>query len=323
MKTPAQVCHLVGRPFAHKKARDCVNVVVIGAGAVGMLTASFLSEVGIQVTVVVRRQEQAHEINLRGLTRVNLNGTKTKTKVGAVTSLCAFPHVDLVIITVKYGQLHTVYEELAALPKNIPLLFMQNGLAHYEEALQLHQETIAFSSVTFGAQVKNNTTVLHRGLGMCQMAIARGNTTVFLKLEQMVHRDFPIMITKNAEQMLFEKAVFNSLINPLTAILQVKNGELVTNKRAFLLVQTIYQELIEAFPDLEAKIGFSDVVALCEKTANNTSSMLADRLNGRKSEIETIVGAILQKARQNGHTLPTLHTLYLQVLAIEESGEQN
>lgn len=323
MKTPAKVCHLVGRPFAHKKVRDCVNVVVIGAGAVGMLTASFLSEVGIHVTVVVRRQEQAHEINRRGLTRVNLNGTKTKTKVDAVTSLCAFPHVDLAIITVKYGQLHTVYEELAALPKDIPLLFMQNGLAHFEEALRLHQETIAFSSVTTGAQVKNNTTVLHSGLGMCQMAIARGDQTLFLKLQQIVHRDFPITISQNAEQMLFEKAVFNCLINPLTAILQVKNGELLTNKQAFLLVQTIYQELIEAFPGLEASIGFSDVMALCEKTANNTSSMLADRLNGRKSEIETIVGAILQKALHNGHTLPTLRTLYLQVLAIEESGEQN
>ena len=323
IKAPAKVCHLVGRPFAHKKARDCVNVVVIGAGAVGMLTASFLSEVGIQVTVVVRRQEQAHELNDRGLTRFNLNGTKSKTKVGAVTSLGAFPHTDLAIITVKYGQLKKVYKELAALPKNIPLLFMQNGLAHYEEALRLQHETIAFSSITFGAQVKNNTTVLHRGLGMCQLAIARGDSTVFMKLEQMVHKDFPITITQNAEKMLFEKAVFNSLINPLTAILQMKNGELVTNKRAFLLVQTIYLELIEAFPGLEANVSFSDVVALCEKTATNTSSMLADRLNGRKSEIETIVGAILKKAHQNGHTLPTLRTLYLQVLAIEESGEQN
>ena len=323
MKTPAKVCHLVGRPFAHKKVRDCVNVVVIGAGAVGMLTASYLSEVGIHVTVVVRRQEQAHELNHLGLTRINLTEDITKTKVDAITNLCALSHADLAIITVKYGQLHTVYEELAALPKYIPLLFMQNGLAHYEEALRLQQETIAFSSITFGAQVKDNTTVLHRGVGVCQLAIARGDTSVFMRLEQIVQRNFPIMITQNAENMLFEKAVYNSLINPLTAILQVKNGELLTNSKAFMLMQTIYQELIVAFPGLEANIGFSDVVALCEKTANNTSSMLADRINGRKSEIDTIVGAILQKARHNGHTLPTLRTLYLQVLAIEESGEQN
>lgn len=300
-----------------------MNVVVIGAGAVGMLVASFLAEVGIHVTVVVRRQEQAHEINQVGLTRVNLSGAKTRMKVDATTNLHALPHPNLAVIAVKYGQLHTVYEELSALPKDIPLLFMQNGLAHFEEALQLKQETIAFSSVTFGAQVKNNTTVLHRGLGMCKIAIARGDKTIFLSLQQLINRDFPITVTQNAEQMLFEKAVLNSLINPLTAILQLKNGELLTNKQAFLLLQTIYKELIDAFPGLEANIAFSEVVALCEKTASNTSSMLADRLNGRKSEIDTIVGAILQKAVHNGQTLPTLRTLYLQVLALEESGERN
>lgn len=300
-----------------------MNVVVIGAGAVGMLMASFLAEAGIHVTVVVRRQEQAQELNKVGLIRVNLDGTKTYSKVDATTSLRKLPQQNLAVIAVKYGHLHMLYEELSALPKDLPLLFIQNGLAHYEEALQLQQETIAFSSVTFGAQVSNNTTVLHSGLGLCKIAAARGDKTSFLRLQQMVNRIFPIMLTQNAEQMLFEKAVFNSLINPLTAILQVKNGELLTNKQAFLLMQSLYKELIDAFPSLEASVAFSDVVALCEKTAPNTSSMLADRLHGRKSEIDTIVGAILRKAFHNGHTLPILRTLYLQVLAIEESGEQN
>lgn len=300
-----------------------MNVVVIGAGAVGMLMASFLAEVGIDVTVVVRRQEQAHEINQVGLTRVNLNGTQTQRKVNATTKLRELSHPDLVVIAVKYGQLHTVYEELLTLPKDTPLLFIQNGLAHFEEALQLHQETIAFSSITFGAEVKNNTTVVHRGVGMCKIAIARGDNKVFLKLQQIVPRDFTITITQNAEQMLFEKAVLNSLINPLTAILQVKNGELLSNKHAFLLMQTIYKELIDAFPGLEANIAFSEVMELCGKTASNTSSMLADCLYGRKSEIDSIVGVILQKAIHNGHALPTLRTLYHQVLAFEESGEVN
>ena len=60
----------------------------------------------------------------------------------------------------------------------------------------------------------------------------------------------------NAEQMLFEKAVFNCLINPLTAILQVRNGELVTNKQAFLLMKTIYRELTDAFEGVEQAIPF-------------------------------------------------------------------
>lgn len=306
-----------------RKRGDFVKVVVVGAGAVGLLTASFLAEAGIDVTVAVRRQDQAQELNKAGLTRVNLDGTKVQRQISATTSLSTLPRQDLAVIAVKYGQLHTLYEELSALPKDVPLLFMQNGLAHYEEALQLHQVTIGFCSVAFGAQVKNNTTVLHKGLGPCQIAAARGNQPIFLRLEKIANPSFPIILVQDAERMLFEKAVLNCLINPLTAILQVKNGELLTNGQAFLIMQTLYNEVLDAFPGLDATVAFSDVVILCEKTAANTSSMLADRLNGRKSEIDTIVGSILTRALNNGHTLPTLRTLYHQVLAIEKSGEHN
>lgn len=49
---------------------------------------------------------------------------------------------------------------------------------------------------------------------------------------------------------------------------------------------------------------------------------LADRLANRKTEIDTIAGAILKKAEQNEKKLPVLQTLYYLVKAFEESGEQ-
>lgn len=299
-----------------------MNIVVIGAGAVGQLTASYLAEAAMHVTLVVRRSEQADQLNVRHLTRINVDGTTTTHRVVSITELGELPQQDLVIVAVKYGQLQELYDRISTLPSEVPLLFMQNGLAHFDEALRLPQGNIAFSSVAFGAQVINDTTVHHRGVGTCKIAVARGNNFVFKKLSRMENPLFPVELVQNPEWMLFEKAVFNCLINPLTAILLVKNGELLTNKHAFILMQTIYQELAEAFVNLEYTIPFSAVTALCEKTAANTSSMLADRMLGKKSEIDTIVGPILQKALTNGHILPTLRTLYNQMLAIEESGER-
>lgn len=299
-----------------------MNVVVIGAGAVGQLMASFLSEAHIDVTLVVRKQEQADELNLKRLTRIQIDGTRSVHQVTSTVELKRLAKPDLIVIAVKYGQLQNIYKQLSDLPKEVPLLFVQNGLAHFEEALCLPQQTIAFCSVSFGAQLINSTTVQHRGVGTCKIGIARGEDLVFKQLLHVQNRLFPIELIENAERMLFEKAVFNCLINPLTAILQIKNGELLTNKHAFSLMHTIYQELTEAFGDIERSIPFSAVIALCEKTAANTSSMLADRMQGRKSEVDTIVGAVLQKASVNGHHLATLRTLYHQVLAIEESGDQ-
>lgn len=299
-----------------------MDVAIIGAGAVGQLTASFLAESGMSVTLVARSQGQVDELNENCLTRVNVDGTKTVRKVASTTKLEELPQQDLIVIAVKYGQLQELYEQLSTLPSTVSLLFMQNGLAHFDEALRLPQKNIAFCSVSFGAQMINRSTVQHRGVGVCKIAIERGNSNAFNDLLQVRNSLYPVELVANAEQMLFEKAVFNCLINPLTAILHVKNGELVTNKQAFLLMQTLYQELTDAFESVEQAIPFIKVIDLCEKTANNTSSMLADLMQGRKSEIDTIVGVILEKALANGRNLPTLRTLYHQVLAIEESGER-
>ena len=86
----------------------------------------------------------------------------------------------------------------------------------------------------------------------------------------------------------------------------------------------LYQELTVAFPSICAQFPFGSVKALCEKTAANTSSMLADRLAGRKTEVETIVGAILEKAKRENKQIPTLRTLYEMIKAIEqiESGDK-
>jgi len=299
-----------------------VGVVIIGAGAVGQLTASFIAESGTSVTLVARRQEQVDELRAKYLTRVNVDGTKTVQKVASTTKLEELPRQDLIVIAVKYGQLKELYKQLSELPSTVSLLFMQNGLAHFDEALRLPQKNIAFCSVSFGAQLIDQTTVQHRGVGACKIAIERGSSDAFNDLLQLRNSLYPVELVANAEQMLFEKAVFNCLINPLTAILQVKNGELVTNKQAFLLMQTLYREFTEAFQGIEQTIPFIKVIDLCEQTASNTSSMLADRVQGRKSEIDTIAGVILKKALASGRDLPTLRTLYHQVLAIEESGER-
>ena len=299
-----------------------MKIAIIGAGAVGQLMASFFAESGSTVTLVSRRQEQVDELRVNGLTRINVDGTKIVRKVASTMDIKELPQQDLIVVAVKYGQLHELYKQLSLLSKEVPLLFMQNGLAHFEEALQLAQENMAFCTVSFGAQLIDSSTVQHRGVGVCKIALERGASDIFKRLLFLENALFPVQLVNNAQQILFEKAVLNSLINPLTAVLQVKNGELVTNKQAFLIMQTIYQELIKAFKGIEETIPFSKVIDLCEQTANNTSSMLTDRIQGRKSEIDTIVGVLLNKALKNGHHLPTLRTLYHQVLAIEECGER-
>ncbi|BDH61037.1 putative 2-dehydropantoate 2-reductase [Lysinibacillus sp. PLM2] len=297
-----------------------MEVVVIGAGAVGMLVASFLNDKH-QVTLVVRREEQANQINQKGLTRININETASKTNPIATTRL-QVPEKAVVLVALKYGQLHKVYPFLKEMNPGTPILFLQNGLAHYEEALHLPQRHLAFSSCQFGAQKENDTTVVHRGIGILKLAVERGSKETFELFKDINQELFPVEYVKNAEQMLFEKALLNSFINPLTAILNVKNGFLVENVNTLQLLEQMYEELKSAFPLEMDKFTFEEVKNLSKKTAQNTSSMLADISNARLTEVDTIVGAIIKKASMKGHQLPILKTLYSLVKALEERSEK-
>ncbi|MEK4228636.1 ketopantoate reductase family protein [Solibacillus sp. FSL H8-0538] len=295
-------------------------IQIVGAGAVGMLMASFVAEAGLPVQLVVRRAQQAVIINKQGLVRQNIDGDAQQFQFRSTTRINN--ETGLIIVAVKYGQLSEVIENLHSVNEQIPILFLQNGLAHFEEGLRLPHQHIAYSSVQFGAQKLDDVTVVHRGIGAMKIAVARGEVGVFQFLEQLESRTLPIVFEANAEQMLLEKALLNCFINPLTAILQIKNGQLLQNSEALQLLQSLYNELRSAFPELTNLVSFEDVQQLCARTANNTSSMLADRLLGRRTEVDTIVGAVIKKAHNAGKQLPTLETLYCLVKAFEESGEK-
>lgn len=299
-----------------------MDVYIVGAGAVGMLVASFLGQADHSVTLIVRNTEQATALSKQGLTRFNIDHTETHIPIKVATTIPYTTQPIVILVATKYNSLHTIYKNLANCP-NAQLLFIQNGFNHFEEALQLPQQHITFGSAQFGAEKTNDTVVVHRGVGVLKLAIGRGDYRWIHLLEHMQSPLFLIEHHLDAKQMLFEKALLNCFINPLTAILQVQNGQLLERPHAYKLLQQLYQELTEAFPHMRSTFPFQLVSDLCEKTANNTSSMLADRLAGRMSEVDTIVGAVIRVAEQQNKELTLLKTLKYLLLAIEENGEKN
>ena len=292
-----------------------MKVQIIGGGAVGLLVASYLQQGGLQVTIVVRNEEQCESLNRNGLTRIGFNEEELTIPVTATTQLQG--DARLTIVTTKSYQLTSLLSRLQKLPTDMALLFMQNGLAHFEPALQLPQQHIGFASVQFGAVRDSLTSVSHKGIGLFKLAVAKGDKRHFEVLEAVASEKFPVLFEEKAYDMLFEKALLNCFVNPMTAILQVKNGVLIQNPAAYKLLKQLYDELKLAFPREMEKFPFEAVVSLCEKTALNTSSMLMDMKCGRQSEVDAIVRPIIEKAERAGHLLPSLSTLYYLVNALE------
>ena len=96
----------------------------------------------------------------------------------------------------------------------------------------------------------------------------------------------------------------NAVINPLTAILSVPNGELVTNFSYEQLMDMYVDELAVILRIQNVADMREHVKQVCRITAGNRSSMLKDLENGRQTEIDAILGYVLHEAQQTRARLP-------------------
>ncbi|WP_084244973.1 2-dehydropantoate 2-reductase [Planomicrobium okeanokoites] len=285
-----------------------MNFAVIGAGAVGMLTASLLKEAGCGVQLITRRPEQAKQINAKG---IDLDGKIQF--IDAYTEWDRIPANAFILVAVKYGHLPEVIKKLKSNCLDNPVVFMQNGMMHLDSIPNLPQKNIAAGIVEHGALKVDETRVKHTGKGLFKFALLSGDEKRFLPLLNI--NGVKAEWHPDADKMLFRKVLLNTMINPLTALLSIKNGELLSNPHAYELLKNIYTELYAAFPEIETLLPFEQVTALCASTAENTSSMLADKLAGRPLELDTI---LLYTIRRSPYTLPILQTFYHLLKAAEK-----
>lgn len=277
-----------------------MKFAVIGAGAVGLLTACLLKEAGNKVQLITRRSEQAKLINERGV----LKGSD-RYDIEATADWGSIFSEAYIIVAVKYDGLKNVLPLLQEKALTNPIVFLQNGMLHIEKIQKLPQPHIAAASVEHGVVKISDHEIRHTGHGVYKFALIKGEGNIFQPLVSLpgVRAEWH----EDADRLLFRKVLLNTLINPLTALMELKNGELLTNLYALGLMERLYEELANAFPDMTTLLPFEEVVGLCSSTSQNTSSMLADKLAGRKMELDTILLYTLNRAPND---LPILRSLY-------------
>lgn len=277
-----------------------MEYVVVGGGSVGMLMSCMLRDAGASVKLITHRKEQADLINEQGIKRGSAYYV-----VEASEKLEHINRHAIVMIAVKYDALEEILPVLNQECPTNPIVFLQNGMLHLEYLKSMPQANIAAGSVEHGVIRVSDNEIEHTGKGILNLALLRGEKRRFMPLLEL--RRVWTSWHDEADRMLFRKVLLNSIINPLTALLEVKNGELLTNPYAYELMKDLYTDLYKAFPDIDSLLPFEEVTSLCASTAGNTSSMLADKRAGRKMEVDTIIGYTLMRSPVD---LPVLKTFY-------------
>ncbi|MEC1260755.1 2-dehydropantoate 2-reductase [Bacillus swezeyi] len=292
-----------------------MRIGVIGGGSIGLLFAYYFS-FRHQVTVVTRRKEQAEAIQKNGICLL-ADGKEQTVKVRGRAELDS--GYDLLFVAVKEHQLAAVLPELEkAAPLDI--MFLQNGMAHIPVLEKWNAgHGIYTGAVEHGAVRVDDRTLRHTGKGAVKWSAFRAASADGLKKElASVHEAFPFIWCEDWYGMLAGKLIVNACINPLTALLRVKNGKLIEEPMYLSFMKLVFEEAsrILAIDDLEA--AWENVLSVCRKTELNTSSMLADVLAERQTEADAIMGYLLKRAKETGSDAPHLAFLYHSIKAVTE-----
>lgn len=277
-----------------------MNIVVIGAGAVGILVSKLLEDKGHQVTVLIRSAKQLPVLYQSPDGVVELMGVSVSEDWSIVDSAA------IVLVATKAYHLSDVLPRLKN--RKGPIIFLQNGLIKHPVQQVLDSAYVLYGSVDHGVGIEEDM-LLHTGHGTIRV----GGSPIYKKQVEILA---PVISWEaEIELILLRKAVLNTLINPVTAILDVPNGELRTNTALQQAVITHYDELIQTFTELEIVLTLEDVFELIKRTATNSSSMRRDVAAGRQTEAGAILQPLIELAESKNRYLPITNYLYNLILS--------
>lgn len=308
---------------------------IIGAGAIGKLLAAKLALAGRgRPLVVTRRPAQADIINKQGLVLKAKAGVR-HASVSAVAwpdyaAGGRVPPADAVMLAIKQqhldaGMLRAAERRLK--PGGIVVAWL-NGIGHERllaEAPGLARSALAVT--TEGAWSAGDAEVAHAGSGTTQLGLlAPGSAAAERQLKNvgfwLNEAGFAVHLSNDIRAEAWNKLVINAVINPLTAIHGIPNGDLLASPFLRGAMRVLFTEAATVASKAGVKLDddlWDRLMDVCRRTARNRSSMLQDLAAGKKSEIDWINGSLIQTAERLGMAVPGHQAVFDAVRGIENA----
>lgn len=280
-------------------------IAILGAGSLGRLWAATLP--AGQVAFVPRPGQMPEPVCYQ------FHPTEGEAFRLSIPWLQSGDAPELLLVTTKAGDtLEALRSTLPSIAKPIPIVLFQNGLGSQQQVTQAWPgRPVLAASTTEAANRPGADSLVHAGTG--QTWIGPLTDSAHLSVPSVVNRlasgGLKVLAEANIMARLWQKLVINAGINPFTALLNCRNGELPDQPFYRSHIDDVCQEAarIGAALGLETRNGpqlREQVEGVIKTTAGNISSMLADARQGRPTEIRYINGWLADNGARLGIPTP-------------------
>jgi 2-dehydropantoate 2-reductase len=300
----------LGKFSSTANGAERMKTVIMGAGAMGGLFGGLLTLSGENVWLVGNKKEQVDTISSVGLT-FEEKGKPQIIPMKATSDVASAGKADLVIFFVKtYDTEQAVLDALILEKEDTIFLTLQNGLGNEEVICKrIDRKKVVLGVTNHGATLLGPGHIHHAGWGKTEIGELDGRVTERANRIALIFQRAGIEthVSSQIYDLIWEKLLINVGINALTALTGLKNGQLLDYPETLRLMEALVSEAAEVAKKKGIRIEgnpIEKVRKIAEATRGNRSSMGQDFDYKRRTEIDSINGAIVREAKNLGISAP-------------------
>lgn len=305
-----------------------LRITVLGAGAMGSLFSGYLSRKN-EVTVVDVSDAMVNAINSNGVCIKEKDGSVITCHPVAVKNTEGIGPQDLVIVFVKSMFTVSALEENRNLiGPDTYLLTLQNGAGHESKLLKFaDRKHVIIGSTQHNSSVIRPGCIFHGGSGITSIGLLDGESGLLESIARnLTDCGFECHTENNVQKQVWKKMFTNTAASSLTALFQVPLGFIHSDPNANWLMRQLCREAVEVANSLGLGFDLDEVTAdvdrVCENAPNGFTSIYADIRDGRRSEVDTISGSVVEAAHDQGISVPYHEMVVKCIHALENKAKE-
>ncbi len=302
-----------------------MNIVIIGAGALGSYFGGRLQQAGQDVQYLVRKN-RAKQLKENGISITSPHGNYQFNDLHITENVSDIEKVDLVILAVKGQHLQGTLTDLKVLvEKGAKVLPLLNGLEHVSILQdELGDEAVLGGSAFIIATLDEKGHVIHSNDNhdLIYGPLHPSQKKICDEFEQAAGS--AIMKVSRTENILIRMWIKYMFITAFSGVTTASNLPIGTIRRfpeTNGLLEKVLVEMKELANAYDVGITVENIAQALENMAGlpeeSTSSMHQDRRKGLTLEVEHLQGGALRLADKVGLKLPVIGTLYALIKPFE------